>query len=341
MDWEDCRYYCENNPHGPETGHTYYFADILDTEEMECVRYFMNENYRDTFAGHYWIGGHSDYPGGPYKWTSGASFEFNDFVENPGNEQFFHLTPGNNYAWNTQSNRDNNNGCLCKSRETLAERKPKRGGCCWEDECSAGWTQMTEDKCVWMDPDYDQDEMYTGMHREWCSDDPNHDFDNDYQWDRSAVRFCNEVLGAELVEWSDYGEFIAVKALHVESWYSNGMGGVWDGSMMQHWIGTMQRQGGVYRWNSTGEIAVTEQDTEYWGYWGQDDGWGEGAFPDPDDNGDNNKGFCLTMLTGTNGMARVWDMSGTNTFPCQRAGQWNWGMGPAGKPMCMRTAITY
>ena len=70
---------------------------------------------------------------------------------------------------------------------------------------------MTEDKCVWMDPDYDQDEMYTGMHREWCSDDPNHDFDNDYQWDRSAVRFCNEVLGAELVEWSDYGEFIAVK----------------------------------------------------------------------------------------------------------------------------------
>ena len=49
---------------------------------------------------------------------------FNDFIGNPGDEPYIHLTPGNNYQWNTKSDQnDKNNGCLCKSQETVEEKK--------------------------------------------------------------------------------------------------------------------------------------------------------------------------------------------------------------------------
>ena len=52
----------------------------------------MNEQFKlsEGYAGHYWIGGYSDYPGGAYRWTSGSPFEFDDFVENPGTERYLH-----------------------------------------------------------------------------------------------------------------------------------------------------------------------------------------------------------------------------------------------------------
>merc|ERR1712186_19750 len=109
MDWADCRDYCQNH-------HTAQFADILDTDTMECLRYNMNQQYSpgNGYAGHYWAGGYKG-EDGQYRWDSGAQFDFNDFIDNPGNKPFIHLTPGKNYRWNLKSDRnDRNNGCLCK-----------------------------------------------------------------------------------------------------------------------------------------------------------------------------------------------------------------------------------
>ena len=117
MDWAECRDYCQYFPHAGELGHSFTFADILDTDTMECLRYNMNQQYSpgNGYAGHYWAGGYKG-EDGQYRWDSGEPFHFNDFIANPGNEPFIHLTPGNNYHWNLKSDRnDRNNGCLCKS----------------------------------------------------------------------------------------------------------------------------------------------------------------------------------------------------------------------------------
>ena len=65
MDWADCRAYCQNY-------HTAQFADILDTDTMECLRYNMNQQYSpgNGYAGHYWAGGYKA-EDGQYKWDSG------------------------------------------------------------------------------------------------------------------------------------------------------------------------------------------------------------------------------------------------------------------------------
>jgi len=343
MDWEDCDLYCEYNPHAPETGHTYQFADVLDKDEMECLRYNMNEQFKlsDGYAGHYWIGGYSDYPGGAYHWKSGNPFEFDDFVENPGTEPYLHLTPENNYAWNTKTNNDNNNGCLCKSKETIREKKPKMGRCCWEDECSPNWIQISPEKCLWWpsknldipDDCYgwcdDRFKWFTGMRKEWITNDPNHDWKKDDRWLRSVVRYCQEFLNAEPAEWSSYGEYVAFKALKVEKWEEHGGNGGHDlYSGENEYIGSMKRQGGIYRWNSTGEIAFTEQDDEYWQFWGPES-------PSPDDNRD----FCVTIETGTTGMSRPWSTTQLDIIGCDPNG-WAYhnhrGMVP--KPLCMRPA---
>ena len=61
---------------------------------------------------------------GKYRWDSGATFEFNDFVGNPGEDPYIHLTPGNNYQWNTKNDQDDKkNGCLCKSQDPSSEVK--------------------------------------------------------------------------------------------------------------------------------------------------------------------------------------------------------------------------
>ena len=85
----------------------------------------MLEQYTpgNGYAGHYWAGGYRG-EDGQYMWDSGEPFTFDDFVGNPGNEPYIHLTPGNNYQWNTKSDQnDRNNGCLCKSQETIEEKK--------------------------------------------------------------------------------------------------------------------------------------------------------------------------------------------------------------------------
>ena len=55
MDWAQCRDYCTYFPHAPELGHTFSFADILDADTMECLRYNMNNQYTpgNGYDGHY------------------------------------------------------------------------------------------------------------------------------------------------------------------------------------------------------------------------------------------------------------------------------------------------
>ena len=56
---------------------------------------------------------------------------------NPGDEPYIHLTPGNNYQWNTKSDqKDQNNGCLCKSEQSAKEKKITRS------ECQVGWIDL-------------------------------------------------------------------------------------------------------------------------------------------------------------------------------------------------------
>ena len=110
MDWADCRAYCQNY-------HTAQFADILDSDTMECLRFNMNEQYTpgNGYAGHYWAGGYKG-EDGQYRWDSGEPFEFDDFIDNRGNDPYIHLTPGNGYRWNLKNDQnDRNNGCLCNS----------------------------------------------------------------------------------------------------------------------------------------------------------------------------------------------------------------------------------
>ena len=146
MDWAECRDYCQYFPHAGELGHSFGFADILDSDTMECLRYNMLEQYTpgNGYAGHYWAGGYRG-EDGQYRWDSGEPFDFNDFIGNPGAEPYVHLTPGNNYAWNTKSDQnDRNNGCLCKSQE-IAQEKEVRSG-----ECDEGWIDGGLNKCYLM-----------------------------------------------------------------------------------------------------------------------------------------------------------------------------------------------
>merc|ERR1712110_466345 len=183
MDWAECRDYCRYFPHAGELGHTFSFADILDSDTMECLRYNMNQQYtpNNGFAGHYWAGGYRG-GDGQYRWDSGAPFEFDDFVGNPGDEPFIHLTPGNNYQWNTKNERDDtNNGCLCKSEQTTRETETR------ESECPAGWIDLGP-YCM----------HYTIYGSESGS------------WWGGASEKC-ERYGAELISWSDRSEYFPLK----------------------------------------------------------------------------------------------------------------------------------
>merc|ERR1712012_1096308 len=125
MDWAQCRDYCTYFTHAAELGNTFSFADILDADTMECLRFNMNNQYTpgNGYASHYWAGGYRG-GDGQYRWDSGAVFDFDDFVDNPGEEPYLHLTPGNNYQWNTKNDQDDtNNGCLCKSQDLAKEVK--------------------------------------------------------------------------------------------------------------------------------------------------------------------------------------------------------------------------
>jgi len=184
MEWNDCKDYCRYFPHAGELGHTFQFADILDQDIMECLRYNMNAQYTpgNGYAGHYWAGGRkvSD---GVYVWDSGEKFEFDDFVGSPGNDPYIHLTPGNNYAWNLKSDKnDRNNGCLCKSEQPSSEIVKTTSG------CREGWTD-TGSKCVYI--------VWDGK-----------------RWEDAFDR-CHQ-LGGELVSWNDRGEFMGIKFFLLE-----------------------------------------------------------------------------------------------------------------------------
>eukprot|EP00091_Calanus_sinicus_P019749 TRINITY_DN5078_c0_g3_i4.p1 TRINITY_DN5078_c0_g3~~TRINITY_DN5078_c0_g3_i4.p1 ORF type:complete len:263 (+),score=72.49 TRINITY_DN5078_c0_g3_i4:42-791(+) len=181
MEWNDCKDYCQYFPHSGELGHTFQFADILDSDTMECLRYNMNAQYSpgNGYAGHYWAGGVRDWTG-LYMWDCGEPFNFDDFLSNPGDDPFIHLTPDNNYSWNLKNDQnDRNNGCLCKSEQALSEKEVK------ESECPAGWWDLGS-KCMRM--------TYTGMHQE------------------EAAERCDH-YGAELVSWKDYREYFFIEYL--------------------------------------------------------------------------------------------------------------------------------
>ena len=168
-----------------ELGYTFSFADILDADTMECLRYNMNNQYTpgNGYDGHYWAGGYRG-GDGQYRWDSGAVFEFDDFVGNPGEDPYIHLTPGNNYQWNTKNDQDDtNNGCLCKSQEEAHEVK-RRGSI-----CPVGWYSVGE-KCI-----------------RWT-------FDNKLRW-YEAFDYC-QYIGAELVTWRSEGEYLTLKFFVLE-----------------------------------------------------------------------------------------------------------------------------
>ena len=188
MDWAQCRDYCTYFPHAAELGHTFSFADILDADSMECLRYNMNNQYTpgNGYDGHYWAGGYRG-GDGQYRWDSGAVFEFNDFVGNPGEDPYLHLTPGNNYQWNTKNDQnDRNNGCLCKSSETVEEKAIAKS------ECPGGWADVGS-KCVLI-------VMGAGTGRPW----------------EESAEFCKN-MGGELVSWADESGYFPVKFLLSEA----------------------------------------------------------------------------------------------------------------------------
>jgi len=179
MDWAECKDYCQYFPHAGDLGHTFQFADIMDSDIMECLRFNMNQQYTpgNEYAGHYWAGGFRG-GDGQYRWVSGEPFDFDDFIENPGEEPFIHLTPDNNYSWNSKNDQnDRNNGCLCKSETTTSMAETK------ESNCPEGWVDLGS-KCVHL--------TYTGM-----------------RWGEAVSR-C-QAFGSELVSWHDKGEYISTK----------------------------------------------------------------------------------------------------------------------------------
>merc|ERR1712227_937768 len=198
MDWTECRDYCQNFPHAGELGHSFTFADILDTDTMECLRYNMNQQYTpgNGYAGHYWAGGYRG-GDGQYRWDSGEPFDFNDFIGNPGEDPYIHLTPGNNYQWNTKSDKDDtNNGCICKSLETLDKKQVK------QSECDPGWSETTNRCLLFQDPmEYGFPDDYHG--------------EGEYPFWSNSEEYCLEI-GDGLSEWSSDEEFIQVMILAKE-----------------------------------------------------------------------------------------------------------------------------
>ena len=164
------------------------------------------------YDGHYWAGGYRG-GDGQYRWDSGAVFEFNDFVGNPGEDPYLHLTPGNNYQWNTKNDQDDtNNGCLCKSQEPTYETERS-------SICPVGW--------------YSVGEKYT----RWT-------IINKMVW-TDAYDYCQHI-GAELITWRTEGEWLTLKffmlelfqenCLDIENPYCNSAGlATWTGANIPPW----------------------------------------------------------------------------------------------------------
>ena len=224
MDWAQCRDYCSYFPHAAELGHTFHFADILDTDTMECLRFNMDNQYTpgNGYAGHYWAGGYRG-GDGQYRWDSGAAFEFNDFVGNPGEDPYIHLTPGNNYQWNTKNDQDDrNNGCLCKSEELSTNVKVRD-----DPYCPLGWYSYGH-KCV----------RFTA--------------DNKKSW-IDAYGYCAH-YGSELLAWRSEAEYRMNKFFWDELQVVTGIAWAsWTGGYRQ------VEQMGDWAWNNVTDDWIPEQ----------------------------------------------------------------------------------
>ena len=72
IDWIQCRDYCTAYaavspiPNASELVHTFSFADILDVDTMECLRYNMNSQYAHSYGYDclHWAGGYRTGYGG-------------------------------------------------------------------------------------------------------------------------------------------------------------------------------------------------------------------------------------------------------------------------------------
>merc|ERR1712050_55538 len=286
MDWQDCKDYCKYFPHAGELGHTFTFADIADTDTMECLRFNMMQQYipGNGYAGHYWVGGYR-VGDGQYRWDSGEPFDFNDFVGNPGNEPYIHLTPGNNYQWNTKSDEnDRNNGCLCKSEQTVDNKVMNSQSSCENDWYDIG------DRCVIM-PSWDDGAT------------------NYYK----ALEICSTIYGGTLAEWKDYDDFMRLGIIvHEMNVDLHARRSVWIGARQTEEIqGTK-----LWTWLSDGDLAFVECDLKYWSDLGLDvcgdpcdlcDNCGHCYTGDTCKNCGGNCGAdCSMLVTPDTGPTKVW-----------------------------------
>jgi len=222
MDWAECRDYCQYFPHAGELGHSFTFADILDTDTMECLRYNMNQQYTpgNGYAGHYWAGGYRG-EDGQYRWDSGEPFTYDDFVGNPGTDPYIHLTPGNNYQWNTKSDQnDRNNGCLCKSEQSSSEAQIK------ESDCPEGWTDLGP---------------YCLHYGEYGGEEG--------RWSGGAHEVC-ESYGSELMSWKDRSEYFPLKIFLLETCI-NAEDNVRSFCNWRFWTAASRLDNGQWVWRDT------------------------------------------------------------------------------------------
>jgi len=267
MDWAQCRDYCTYFPHAGELGHSFTFADILDDDTNECLRHNLNQHYSqgDGYAGNYWAGGYRG-EDGQYKWDSGEPFEFHDFISNPGDDPYIHLAPDNNYHWSTNSDQnDRNNGCLCKSKETVEEKR------IIESSCPPGWTEMIN-RCILLLKPEDYPEKGENQNCNCNCDEGVECTEQNCYMDQEARRWCFDHGYTDgLVEWSSRGEFIQLvilKAEHAQMYGSRKMFVGLDKSNCEwdnpDWI-----------FQSTGErwLEASEEDwLKYWKHIGTDHG---------------------------------------------------------------------
>ena len=152
----------------------------------------MNQQYTpgNGYAGHYWAGGYRG-EDGQYRWDSGETFNFEDFVGRNRPEKYIQLNSGRNYSWSLID--DSYSGCLCKSQETVEEKHVK------QSECEPGWSE-TANRCILLkDPkEYGFPDDYHG--------------EGEYPYGANAEEYCLEI-GDGLVEWSSDEEFVQVMTL--------------------------------------------------------------------------------------------------------------------------------
>ena len=283
MDWAECRDYCKYSPHADQLGHQLVFADILDSDTMECLRYNMNQQYQpgNGYAGHYWVGGYRG-EDGQYMWDSGETFNYQDFVSNPGAKPYVHLTPGNNYQWNTKSDaNDRDNGCLCRSLEPVEELEAVN-----QSNCEEGWLDLG-DKCIILPPKVEDEKI-------------------DYY---ETGKLCQETYGGSMVEWSTYQEYVRLSILMSEHFVTHGNRRSFISAQRTEEVSGL----GLWSWPDSGESAFLDGDMNYWaGPKDQGVHWGPQPWDTP--------GFTCALFQKGFGLGRLVNTKCDPTYPpmCQK-----------------------